>query len=101
MFLEQLKSVFKLGGYKGYQQTRDILREYGIEVNSTGGANLGRCYNSNTFEIISTEELSDEVINILWDVGMIGYGQEFSFKKVGQREGMFIVKTEARVDSSD
>ena len=100
MLLKQLKNISKLDESK-YQQTKDILREHGIEVKSTGGANLGRCYNSNTFEISSSEELSDEVINILWNVGVIGYGQEFSFKKEIQRDGMFVVTTESRVDSSD
>ena len=77
----RLQGVSKFGGYKRFQQTKDILREFGIEVESTGGANLGRCYNSMTFVIRSTEELSEEVINVLWKSDVLGYGQEFTFQK--------------------
>jgi hypothetical protein len=76
-----------------------------IEV--TGGANLGRCYNSTTYKIKSLNRpLADNDIRALRDLGFLGYGQEFTFvraenEKFNNHNSFYVVLAESRVDSSD
>jgi hypothetical protein len=78
-----------------------------LVVESLGGKNLGRCYNATYFKIKSLNRpLSDSDITALRDMGWLGYGQEFSFKRVENEQfdscnKFFVVLAESRVDSSD
>jgi hypothetical protein len=80
---------------------RDVLADSGITVVRTGGRNLGRCYNAEYFEVHSKEELSNEFIDLLRKIGMLGYGQEFFYQPPFEKDGVFVVRAESRVDSSD
>lgn len=97
----ELEKLPKTGGYKAEQKAKEILLSHGIEVMCTGGVNLGRCYYASYYEVCSSEELSEDFILYLRKMRMLGYGQEFGFKPAIERDGKWIVKAEARVDSSD
>ncbi len=78
-----------------------------LVVEITGGANLGRCYNATYFKIKSLNRpLSDDDVRALRDMGWLGYGQEFEFRR-GPEEPFdrwnkfYVVLVESRVDSSD
>lgn len=48
-----------------------------LVIESKGGANLGRCYNAQYFEVTSTTALCREDLYKLREMGFLGYGQEF------------------------
>lgn len=48
-----------------------------LVIESRGGANLGRCYNAQYFEVTSTTALCREDLYKLREMGFLGYGQEF------------------------
>lgn len=58
--------------YRVYKNPRPKLT-----IESTGGANLGRCYNSMSYTVTSTDKLKRDTLNALRDAGFLGYGQEF------------------------
>lgn len=72
-----------------------------LEIYRRGGANIGRCYNAQYFEIRCSHELSNEKIHKLREAGFLGYGQEFYINPSAKEDGFFVYKVESRVDSSD
>jgi len=56
-----------------------------LQINLIGSANLGRCYNSATYEVLTHYEIKDEKLKKLWEVGMIGCGQEFRVTEKSHR----------------
>ena len=48
-----------------------------LVIECTGGAHLGRCYNSVPHKITSTNRLSAETIQCLFRDVFLSYGQEF------------------------
>jgi hypothetical protein len=88
-----------------------------LQITTTGGANLGRCYNASYFQVVSTKKLTDVQIRQLRDMGFLGYGQEFlagqplevdpkeyvdtTMYNVAGIHKLYIYKCESRVDSSD
>jgi hypothetical protein len=71
-----------------------------FEIYNRGGANLGRCYNAQYFEIRSSTELSKEQLDKLRNSGLLSYGQEFYVKST-KEDGRFVYNIEVRVDSGD
>jgi len=49
-----------------------------LVIESKGGANLGRCYNAQYFEVTSTKVLCRDDLNTFFDMGLLGFGQEFT-----------------------
>ena len=72
-----------------------------IEIEMIASSEIGRCYYEHRFEIRSPYPLSDTQINGLRSLGLIGYGQEFSFRRDGVRDDLHVVNVKSRVDSSD
>lgn len=106
MDLESLKEpLLKLSKsikFEREEPMRKLLSDAGIELTSTGGRSLGRCYHASYYEIRSKEQLPDDFIKFLRnDVNMLGYGQEFDYSDPIQVDGLWLVKVESRVDSSD
>lgn len=82
-----------------------------LVIKGLGGQNLGLCYNAMYYEISCCYKLSPQKIKELFNMGVIGYGQEFHIHskcdgteepvKNESGEYFYVYKTEARVDSSD
>lgn len=80
-----------------------------LVINCIGGANLGRCYNSAIYEVLSHYAIKDETIKKLWEIGVLGCGQEFRLIEKsarvasleGERENVFRAVCEVRCDSGD
>lgn len=53
-----------------------------LNIEVTGGANLGRCYTSTTYRVTSRSYLGTKEIDELRKMGYLGYGQEFYAKYV-------------------
>jgi hypothetical protein len=78
-------------------------------IEHTGDANIGRCYNASYYKVKSLDRpLADTDIEALHDMGWLGYGQEFYFKRgveepvEGQKYSKYyVVLTTAKCDSSD
>ena len=78
-------------------------------IENTGESNLGRCYNASYYKVKSIDNpLSDDDIRALHDMGQLGYGQEFSFKRGADEpiEGQpykryYVVLATSKCDSSD
>lgn len=49
-----------------------------LVIESMGGANLGRCYNSMSYRVTSVEKINRDNLIKLRDAGFLGYGQEFT-----------------------
>lgn len=48
-----------------------------FQINIIASANLGRCYNSATYEVLTKYPMRDESIKKMWEIGVLGCGQEF------------------------
>lgn len=51
-----------------------------LVIERTGGASLGACYDESYWRITSTNRIKKETIRQLFELGLIGFGQEFSIK---------------------
>lgn len=56
-----------------YMNTRPQL-----SVEHTGGRHLGNCYYATSYKVTSLKRLSRETVKGLFDLGFMGYGQEFN-----------------------
>lgn len=105
MDLEIIKNKFskikELHGWHTEDPMKNYLSSIGIDVVSTGCRNLGRCYNASYYMVSSSEEISDDLIHLLKDNSLLGYGQEFSYTDPIQVDGKWVVNVTATVDSSD
>lgn len=82
-----------------------------VEVKMTKEENLGRCYNRYYYTITSTIPLTDQHFKLMWNNGMIGWGQFWGFDNSvsdqpetfydGNGKPSYIYKTYSTVDSSD
>lgn len=79
---------------------REELSTHNITIECTGEQNLGNCYNASYFTVTSKRLLSNQFLYYLKELGLLGCGQEFWFKKAIQKDGVFIVEAQSRVDSS-
>ena len=99
---EQLSSLNKeVKDYTKHDQMRKFLKENGIDVVSTGGRNLGRCYNAYYYDVICTEQLPKDFVVFLRKIGVIGYGQEYHVVEPVQKDGKWVIGVSDIVDSSD
>ena len=48
-----------------------------FKVEENGGYNIGRCYNRYEYKIYSAGRLSADMLKQLFNMGLIGCGQEF------------------------
>jgi len=48
-----------------------------LVIERTGGSKLGNCYYAQYYTVTSTRQLSKEKITGLYNLGLLGYGQEF------------------------
>ena len=79
----------------------DFLYSQGIEISGKGGEKISNCYNLQSYEIISNEVLDKDIVQYLFDIGLIGCGQEFWQSKSSIINGKNCITTVSRVDSSD
>ena len=49
-----------------------------IAIHRGESKELGRCYSGGEYKIVSTKKLKSQDILKFWDMGLLGYGQEFS-----------------------
>jgi hypothetical protein len=82
-----LQTITKFGGYRAFQEAKDILREHGIVI---------ECIQTYHYQITSPEELSDEVIELLRGLGVLGYGKEFSYQREYPNNGTHLVRAESK-----
>lgn len=82
-----------------------------LVINCIGGANLGRCYNSAIYEVLTHYALGDDKIKKLWEIGVLGCGQEYRLVEKSTRMAkvehglsdavVFRAVVEIRCDSGD
>lgn len=84
---DQLQTVTKFGGYRAFQETKDILRACGIMIEYVGGIQAH-------YAVLSNEELTDEVIYFLRGVGVIGSGSKFRYYKQLHADGKYLIRVE-------
>jgi len=48
-----------------------------LTIELIGGKNISRCYDEHTWKITSTFKLKPEKIKALYELGLVGFGQEF------------------------
>ena len=53
-----------------------------FKIEQVRETNIGRCYNRYDYVIISCKKLSSDKIKQLYNMGLIGWGQEFKIESV-------------------
>ena len=105
MSVDELKADLSLinerKDYEKYAEMRALLSKNGIDVVHKDSCNLGRCYNSETFEVIAKQELPSDFILFLRKIGLLGGGQEFRYNLGVRRGKLHVYAATATTDSSD
>lgn len=80
-----------------------------LTITAEGGHKIGNCYYANFFVVKSfNKPLTEEIINGLFKLGLLGYGQELIYRIDNMKteaaddyNKYFTLTVENRVDSSD
>jgi len=72
-----------------------------FRIYNNGGSQISNCYNSNSFVIVSIKKLDQKDIKKLYDIGLLGCGQECNIVESSFVDEHFNYKVVTTCDSSD